>query len=141
VNNQKSKKLDSGTFLYKSRDGILDTIMAVEPVLGANVVQSNGPGTVGTIELRLYITRQLGVQHHLSNVKKYYHTSGNIEDEELQTSIYKLLPPTFQMAFEKNSAVLDDRTANREKRRMDTTRPGTEPWAIFRFHYRSKGGH
>jgi hypothetical protein len=71
VNPQKSKKLDCGTFLFKSKEGMLDTVMAVEPVLGAKAIQSNGPETVGTIELRLFITRQLGVQHNLNNVERH----------------------------------------------------------------------
>jgi hypothetical protein len=139
VNHQKSKKLDSGTFLFKSKTGILDTAIVAETILGTSATQSQGMETIGTIELRLYITRQIGVYHTLNNVERYYNTRGNIEDEELHTSTYKQVPPTLQMRFEKNSAVLDNVTANREMRKMDGKRPGTEPWAIFRFHYRSAG--
>jgi hypothetical protein len=131
VHNQKNKKLDIPTFLYKSKEGIFDTEIFVEPIYGTSATQSQGVETIGTIELRLYITRQLGVHHSLNNVDRYYNIGGNIEDEELHTNTYKLLPPTFQMAFEKNAAVLDNITANREKRKMDAARPGTTPWAIF----------
>lgn len=43
------------------------------------------------------------------------------------------------MTFEKNAAPLDRAKLLREQRKMMARRPGTEPWAIFRFHYRSMG--
>jgi hypothetical protein len=139
VHNQKNKKLDTGTFLYKSNEGIIDTEMLVSPLSGVNATQGHSMETIGTLELRLHITRQLDVKHTLSTTQRYYNISGSIEDEEPRTISYKLLPPTFRMTFERNAALLDNVNANREKRRIDATRPGTEPWAIFRFHYRSKG--
>jgi hypothetical protein len=139
VHNHKNKKLGTGTFMYKSNEGVIDTEMLVAPISGLNATQGNHIETIGTLELRLYITRQLDVTHSLSSVERYYDTSGNHESEEPLATNYKLLPPTYRMTFERNSAPLDNVNANREKRRMDATRPGTEPWAIFRFHYRSKG--
>jgi hypothetical protein len=81
----------------------------------------------------------------IGDVEKYYITKDNIEDPDLdldddeQHASYKLLPPTFRTTFEKNWAPLEKFKASREQRRMNVPRPGTEPWEIFRFHYRSKG--
>lgn len=82
----------------------------------------------------------MGVTHTPKQFEKYDSISGNIEDdEEPRSANYKLVPPTYQMTFEKNFAALDKLKLNRQLKLIDAKRPGTEPWAIFRFHYRSKG--
>jgi hypothetical protein len=105
--------------------------------------QSEAPETIGTMEMRVYITRQLDVFHTIGDVEKYYTTKDNIEDLELdedeQHANYRLLPPTSRTVFEKNCAPLDKLKVGREQRRANAPRPGTKPWAIFRFHYRSQG--
>jgi hypothetical protein len=140
VSNQKHKKLDTENFLYRTDQGIIDTEMYVAPLLGATISQGEGPETIGTMELRLYITRQIGINYSLGNIETYSnHRKDNVEDEVKEDATYKQIAPTLRMDFEKNSMPLDKRAATREQRRMETRRPGTEPWAIFRFHYRSKG--
>jgi hypothetical protein len=142
VNFQKGKKLDVENFLYKTDKGIIDTEVLVAPLEDVTTTQSNAHETIGTLEIRLYITRQLDVSHTIRNVEKYYTVKGNIEDEDEETeqhASYKLLPPTFRTTFEKNSAPLDHVKVNREQKRMNAARPETEPWVIFRFHYRSIG--
>ena len=139
VHHQKNKKVDAEAFLYKIEQGIVDTDMLVAPISGVTATQGEAAETIGTMELRLYITRQLGVSYTLGSIEKYSNTSGNIEDEDLRSASYKLIPPTLQMTFEKNSAPLEKSKVSREQRKMDSRRPGTEPWAIFRFHYRNKG--
>ena len=139
VHNQKHKKIDTETFLYRTDKGIIDTEMHVAPLSGVTMSRGEGPETIGTMELRLYITRQIGVNHALSNIEKYSSHKGNVEDDADETATYKQIEPTFRMEFEKNCAPLDKAKATREQRKMEVRRPGTEPWAIFRFHYRSKG--
>ena len=141
VNHQKNKKLDVETFLYKTDKGIIDTAMLVAPISGVTASQSEALETIGTVELRLYITRQLGISYTIQNVKKYFAPTGNSKDAVERTALYKQIAPTYQMTFERNCAPLENRRSAREQRNMDSQRPGTEPWAIFRFHYRSKGEH
>jgi hypothetical protein len=137
---QKHKKLDAEKFLYKAGKDVIDTEMLVAPILGVTAISGKGKETVGTMELRLYVTRQLGVTHAPVRYEKYDRISENAEDDEVpKSATYKLIAPTYQMDFEKNAAPLEDGELKREHRKMNTKRPGTEPWAIFRFHYRSKG--
>jgi hypothetical protein len=139
VHNQKNKKLDTDSFLYSTNKGLVETIAQVAPLSGVTTSRGEGPETVGTIELRLYITRQLGVSHAVSNLHHYSNDKGNVEDEVRDSTTYRKIEPTFRIEFEKDSAPLEMAKSNRELRKMEAKRPGTEPWAIFRFHYRSKG--
>jgi hypothetical protein len=141
VNVQKHKKLDVENFLYKTDKGTIDTEVLVAPLEDVTTTQSDAPETIGTLEMRLYITRQLDVFHTI-DVDKYHTVKGNVEVEDEETehqTSYKLLPPAFRTTFEKNCAPLECLKVNREQRRMNAPHPGTEPWAIFRFHHRSKG--
>jgi hypothetical protein len=140
VSNQKHKKLDTENFLYRTEKGIIDTEIHVAPLLGIAISQGEGPETIVTMELHLYITRQIGVNYALGNIEVYFRQhKGNVEDQVKETATYKQIASTSRMEFEKNSMPLEKQRATREQRRLETRRPGTEPWAIFRFHYRSKG--
>ncbi|RYN17265.1 hypothetical protein AA0113_g11986 [Alternaria arborescens] len=140
VSFQHKRKIETVKFLYKTTKGIIDTDITVAPLLGFATTQNNDPETIGTLELRLYITRQLGTWHDIGEVKKYFTVGGSIGDKQTgsmeQKVSYKVIPPTFEMSFEMNAALLEDRQPNLQQRKVDAKRPGTEPWAIFRFHYR-----
>ncbi|KAL1793368.1 hypothetical protein ACET3X_008350 [Alternaria dauci] len=142
VSVQKKKKIDTAKFLYKTSKGIIDTDITVAPLLNTVTTQDDAPETIGTIELRLYITRQLGLWHDIGEVKKYYTVGDGIEGKQAgsveQKVSYKVIPPTSRMSFETNAALLEDRQPSLQQRRADAKRPDTEPWAIFRFHYRSQ---
>lgn len=143
VSFQHKRKIETVKFLYKTTKGIIDTDITVAPLLGFATTQNNDPETIGTLELRLYITRQLGTWHDIGEVKKYFTVGGSIGDKQTgsmeQKVSYKVIPPTFEMSFEMNAALLEDRQPNLQQRKVDAKRPGTEPWAIFRFHYRRQG--
>ncbi|KAF2831984.1 hypothetical protein CC86DRAFT_400764 [Ophiobolus disseminans] len=140
VTAQMNKKFEIENFLYRTDKGIIDTEMHVVPLSGVTMSRGEGPETVGTMELRLYVTRQIGVHHALSNIEKYSSNNGNIEDDVdvEETATYRQIEPTIKMSFERNCAPLEKRKVTREQRNMEMRRPGTESWAIFRFHYRSK---
>lgn len=110
----KNRKIDTGTFLHKTKQGVVDTIMSVAPLSGLTATQGRGLETIGTLELRLYVTRQLNVTYAAGSIKKYSSIGGNIEDEESQSAIYQLIPPSFQMAFEEDAEALESAKANRE---------------------------
>lgn len=126
-------------FLCSISKGTIDTDMSVAPLSETNLTQGEAMETIGTIELRLYITRQLGVEHALTGIDKYHSVDDVLGVDGNRPTSYKQLPPSFRMAFEENSELLSNCTRNTHKRRMDQKRLGTEPWAIFRFHYRSPG--
>jgi hypothetical protein len=135
---QKNKKLDVESFLYQTSDGVIDTQMSVAPYTGTTNLSKEAPETVGTIELRVYITRQFDVEHMTNKACTYDQI---VEDSQSSASVatYKDVPPQFQMTFEKNCSILEVPKGKREKKKVHAKRPGTEPWAIFRFHYRTKG--
>jgi hypothetical protein len=135
---QKNKKLDFDTFLYKTPNGVIDTEMAVASYSGQTDLDKAAPETVGTLELRLSITRQFGVEHDIDETKKYDKVKVGA-DASTQTAFYKDVPPQFHMIFEENSPTLEGLSGSREKGKMNKKRPGTQPWAIFRFHYRTEG--
>lgn len=134
---QKNKKLDIETILYQTADGLIDTDMSVSRRSGTARLNKDIPETIGTIELRVYITRQFGVDHEINEGCKY----DKVEDTDTDTRLatYKDVPPQFYMTFETNCSTLDGAKATRERKKVYARRPGKEPWAIFRFHYRSKG--
>ncbi|KAJ8112085.1 hypothetical protein OPT61_g5460 [Boeremia exigua] len=129
---QKNKKLDVESFLYQTPNGTVDTNILVAPYSGPMSLDKQGPETVGTIDLCVYVTRQFDVEHENNDTCKYDKAS------EAGLATYKDLPPQFQMVCEKNCSTLDAPKANREKKKMYAMRAGKEPWAIFRFHYRTK---
>jgi hypothetical protein len=139
VNHQKNKKLNTESFLYNTKIGIAETAIHVAPLSGVTTSKGEDLETIGTIELRLYVTRQLGVSHTLSNVENCFTDKSNTEDAVTKRTIYQQIEPTFRMVFEENCSSLENNKLTREQRRMAARRPGTEPWAVFRFHYRSKG--
>ena len=132
------KKLDFETFLYQTLDGVIDTEMSVTPYSGPTTLNKEAVETVGTIELRVYITRQFNVEHEIDDAYKYDKVKKDA-DTSNRIATYKDAPPQFEMTFEKNCSKLDGSKGNREKRKVYAKRPGKEPWAIFRFHYRTKG--
>ncbi|KAL6708696.1 hypothetical protein ACN47E_002392 [Coniothyrium glycines] len=141
VNVQKYKKLDIENFLYNSKEGLLDTEMHVA-TLPKEVVtsQSESIETIGTLELHVYVTRQLSIEHNIGSVKTYleHKTSEREGGTAAPIAHYKLIAPSLQMTFETNTAPLDSSKVRSEQRKIDAPRPGNEPWAVFRFHYRSR---
>ncbi|KAI4624928.1 uncharacterized protein J4E87_005409 [Alternaria ethzedia] len=142
VSLQTNRKIDTEKFLCKNGKEIIDTEMTATPLLNVVMTQGDEPETIGTIEHRLYITRQLGVSHEVSNVRKYYEIEGGVEEDHRgsteQKASYMKVPPTLKMSLEENIVPLEGTQPNLHKRRADAKRPGPEPWAIFRFHYRSE---
>lgn len=132
------KKLDVDSFLYQTADGVIDTEMSVVPYTGTTNLDKGACETIGTIELRVSITRQFDVEHDIDDACKYDKVEEE-SDSTAQVANYKDVPPQYQMTFEKNCSTLEGRKGNAEKKKVHAKRPGKEPWAIFRFHYRTKG--
>lgn len=135
---QKNKKLDFDKLLYQTPDGVIDTDVIVSSRSGPVILNKDAPETIGTIELRVYITRQFGVEHEIKETRKYDEVDGD-SNTDIQVASYKDVPPEFHLTFETNCSTLDGAKGNREKRKVYAKRPGNKPWAIFRFHYRTKG--
>ncbi|KAH6612655.1 hypothetical protein C7974DRAFT_290446, partial [Boeremia exigua] len=128
------KKFEFEKFLYQTPDGVIDTGISVAPYSGPLSLDKQAAETIGTIELRLYITRQFDVEHDVDVTCKY----DEVHEHANASATYKDVPPHFHVTSEKNCSTLDASKGNREKKRVYAKRPGTEPWAIFRFHYRTK---
>lgn len=136
VHYQKNKRLNVDNFLYNHEGDVIDTNMHVARLSGVKMTQKAGPAAIGTMELRVCITRQHEVTHAIGDVIKY----DSAEDTLKGVAVFhSQIKPTLEMTFEKNSAPLDRVIAAREQRKINSERPGKESWAIFRFHYRSNG--
>ncbi|KAI4618604.1 hypothetical protein J4E80_005206 [Alternaria sp. BMP 0032] len=122
-----NRKLDTETFLYKTTKGIIDTTITVAPLEHAATVQDDAAETIGTIELRLYITRQLGDWHEIGKVKKYYAHGSDVKDRDTggieQKVGYNRIAPIFRMNFEKDTTPLEDKQPKIYQRRADARRP------------------
>ncbi|KAI4679201.1 uncharacterized protein J4E88_006494 [Alternaria novae-zelandiae] len=122
-----NRKLDTETFLYKTPKGIIDTTITVAPLEHAATVQDDAAETIGTIELRLYITRQLGDWHEIGKVKKYYAHQGDMKDRDtggIERKVgYNRIAPIFRMSFEKDTTPLEDNQPKTYQRRADAKRP------------------
>ncbi|KAF2854661.1 hypothetical protein T440DRAFT_551738 [Plenodomus tracheiphilus IPT5] len=97
VHYQKNKKLDTTTFLHKTENGSVDAKIAVALLEDVTLSQGKETETIGTVDLRLYITRQLGVSHTVKSMKKYYAANGHPEHSTKPSVVYNLLAPTFQL--------------------------------------------
>ncbi|KAF3006052.1 hypothetical protein E8E13_010891 [Curvularia kusanoi] len=131
------KKLTLDTFLCKTSKGIIDTKMTVTSYTGRLIIDKDSRETIGTLELRIYITRQFDVEHEIDAMPKYdkAHVGTTVSTP---TALYKDVPPQFNMQFEENSPTLEATKVTRENSKMNKKRPGTGPWATFRFHYRTE---
>lgn len=163
VKQHKNIKLDIDSALYQINkdDGsiVIDTQMKVVPATGFRFIQSDGPESIGMIEMHLYVLRTFGVECSLDNSVKTYVTKeevGEQDDEDEETdekgqviekprkeyqknAIFRSIVPNSMIEFETNCQELDRKAFNSWKKKMTAKRPGEAPWAIFRFHYRFKG--
>jgi hypothetical protein len=138
VTMQKNKKLDVDKFLFQTNDGIVDSPIKTTSIATDVEFVEKGPASLGIMELRLYILRRHGDSHALRDVPIYLEQKGDGHDTENPVG-YSELKPEFTMAYDKESAILDDKDASRNRKKVEAKRPGNEPWAIFRFHYRTRG--
>jgi hypothetical protein len=136
VHSKKSQKLDLDTFLCQTDNGVIDTIMRVAKIDKAAKTCQDGPEIIGAIELHLYVTRQLNIDHHPSSIQNYSDISSS--DTTLKSTGSSKIHPQFVMKFEENCATLEPKKQTQEQRRIDSKRPGTGPWVVFRYYYRSK---
>jgi len=140
VSRQTCRKFGFDRFLYEVDGDVLETVMKADPASGMKTSQEDTPETLGTIELRLYVLRKFGEEHAIDNVR-VYHSQKNADDQNGQekVTLFKTIAPDLKMVFEEDCAALEVKEANRHKAKLEKLRPGKEPWAIFRFHYRTKG--
>ncbi|KAK7184156.1 hypothetical protein DPSP01_001206 [Paraphaeosphaeria sporulosa] len=146
VKAQKGVKLDVEEALYLMDDGLseaklLETQMKIVPVSGFNFTKNRDSlETVGTIEIRLYVLRTFGAEFPRDTFMTYLDDEDEEEKDDMdrKKATYLTIAPDYMVDFEKNCQELDKKTANAWKKKLNTKRPSKNPWAIFRFHYRSK---
>jgi hypothetical protein len=99
------------------------------------VYEESAPIGVGTIEMRIYVLRRSGDRHNPSDLTKYYECEGEGHDTDRPIG-YELIAPDYAVTFNKDRPEVESRLARKVRKIMDGPRPGCEPWAILRFHYR-----
>ncbi|KAF1950422.1 hypothetical protein CC80DRAFT_241402 [Byssothecium circinans] len=138
VSHQASKKYETQIFLYQTASGDRDTEIKVAPLEALVPIQGEGKETVGTIEVRVSVLRAFGEEYSIDGIPTYFKQAKEEEDAEPAALTFKRLAPEFEMIGEENCQTLDKAASNRHRRDMTSKRPGKQPWAIFRFHYRSQ---
>lgn len=136
---QKNKKLDCGTFLFRTDDGVLDSDLLVAPTPSALSLKEGNPSTIGIIELRVSVLRRFDEKHALVDVPTYLSCKDEGQERLDEPFTFTETKPILTMTFDKECVALDNVKANRGKKKVLAARPGLAPWAIFRFHYRTKG--
>jgi len=136
---QSSKALDIDKFLFQTGDDIMDTGINITTAPDLISVEKHGIETIGTIELRLYALRTPG-EGYISQTSPTYYSSSDTGEESIQKEAhFTRIPVQFVAKPKKDCETVDKASAVRFKRNMEKLRPGKEPWAIFRFHYRLLG--
>ncbi|KAF2281026.1 uncharacterized protein EI97DRAFT_18651 [Westerdykella ornata] len=132
---QKSRDLGSHTYLFKLPDDTLvDSEVMVERV---NInAEEKSSLSIGTIEIRVWVLRRAGDETKFSPPRTFDTCEGTG-----RTTLpvgYKTIRPELAMSFDENNSPLLSHLVSRQRKLLSASRPGTEPWAIFRFHYRSQ---
>ncbi|KAF2650841.1 hypothetical protein K491DRAFT_761458 [Lophiostoma macrostomum CBS 122681] len=137
VQAHKSKKIGFDKFLFHTKDGIINTEIFANDVPSGLKFEDGETATIGVIELRLCIIRRLGDEHALRDAPVYYeHIDEGLDVDA--AAVYSSIVPQFTMTFDKDVQALDKTKSAAWQRKMQAKRPGDKPWAIFRFHYRTK---
>lgn len=138
-----NRRLIVDKFLYQFKGklpGLLDTDLKVGPAPQIAPVQDiDGPETIGTIELRLFVLRAFSESHEIKDILSYDMAATPGEDDNPTRIAYKGIPQDYIMTFHKDCTPLARGKACSFQKKMEEKRPGKKPWMIFRFHYRSKG--
>jgi hypothetical protein len=136
---QKSKNLGADTYLFTTIDGVVESSLVVEALPSATVLQEDAKAIVGTIEMRVYVLRRFGDHHMPQDLPKYHESVWKGTRRKADDPVgYTTIEPDFVLTAEEDLAAIETRLANKYRKAMDGARPGLEPWAIFRFHYRRK---
>jgi hypothetical protein len=120
VQHKKSQKLDFDTFLYQTDGGVIDTSMRVAKVDKATKTCQAGSEIIGTVELHLYVTRQLSIDHYPGKIRKYSEVRST--DRTLKSAGSTKIDPQFVMEFEENCATLEPKKQTQEQKKVDSKR-------------------
>lgn len=143
VSKQSSRKLcHDNKYLFRTLDGIIESPLVVEQIPSEYQIDENAPVSVGTIEVRVYVLRSFGEKYRRTGPAYYDYVKDGMastgERRERRVE-YKTIQPEFSMTYQRldDCPLLDDKQTKKHMRTMDANR--VEPWATFRFHYRTLG--
>jgi hypothetical protein len=139
VSKHNNRAFDCDKFLFQTENGVIDTVMMVASASAINTSQEDLRESIGTVELRVYLVRLFGEEHSVGHVQTYNDLKGPVGNDRKKMATYKTIAPDCRMTFDENCVALTQTNATKNKKKMDMPRPGKMPWAIFRFHYRSRG--
>lgn len=139
MSKKKNKRLDADKFLFKTETGsIVETELFVTKLPADVSIDNKVANCLGTIEARVYVLRRFGDEHALQDKDPYYSVVGEAHNPDGDVGC-EIIAPEFTITYTKDASAHEHGVAARIKRKMNSKRPGHEPWAIFRFHYRSIG--
>lgn len=135
----KKRKIDFATFYDLPDDGST-SIMGYQQVkeghLYAKSLGSTGLlGPTGCHRSVLSIIASLSMQIATSYEHGYNTLTLGEWDEVMETAV----PPTLELEVKALDSELSKVKQNKHRRHFAQTRPGSKPWAILNFYYRTKG--
>lgn len=134
----KSKTIGFDKVLFNTKDGVIESNLTVKPINENVHTEENAPITLGTVEFRISVLRNVGDKHALRDVSMYYESTGDGHNVDEPVG-FKTVKPEFTMTHEEDCPTLESKKANAEQRKIKSARPGNEAWAVFRFYYRKAG--
>jgi hypothetical protein len=138
----KGRKFGFDNFLYQKGKGILETAMKVSLADPGLATKGEGQETLGTVEVRLYVLRRFGEEHDIEGLRIYDDTeekAENNDSDQKKDATYNIIEPDLTMVFEEDCVSLGTKGMKAQRSKVSKPRPGKAPWAVFRFHYRTKG--
>ncbi|EUC36805.1 hypothetical protein COCCADRAFT_33810 [Bipolaris zeicola 26-R-13] len=165
---QKGKKIEIDKFLFKTEDGFIDSQMVVStldmPTTQSDSPETIGTMELRLCctrrmsvshevkGIKQYYTKdnqKPGNEDNDTSNSEGSETSDNEDNQKLGNSkkgnektnqivSYRQIAPTSRLEIVRDSAPISEQAVASYYNKMISSRPGEEPWAIFRFHYRSK---
>ncbi|KAF2474981.1 uncharacterized protein BDR25DRAFT_340611 [Lindgomyces ingoldianus] len=110
-------------------------IMATKIDSNVNLVEGEEE-IFGMIEVRISVLRRFGQEYSLRDIALY---PDDPEDghEETEEAGYTKIAPQFRITHDKNVPFMNRRSAREKFKQCKDQRPGKEPWAVFRYYYRT----
>lgn len=131
-----NRSIGSDGFFYRTEHGTVESKLVVKPIYSDLDFDTNAPITIGTIEIRVYLLRRFDEEQSIQMQK--FHECVDEGHDTAKPVGYNSIKPDYAMTFEKDLGEIELRIRNKAQKAMNTVRPGTAPWAIFRFHYRDR---
>jgi hypothetical protein len=111
-----------------------DLVVKDMPEYAYPAAEVKGDDTVGCIEVKIYVLQDEKQERHLQTTTTFEKSSD--WKDQYGAPTYTAVQPTQEVELIKYKIQPTPRNLTTTKKRVNGTRPGSSPWAVFRFFYR-----